>query len=313
MVQTYAEWMKNTHAIPCGKQVTGVSDLIIKSWLDRMALERMDTKAQSILSSRHLPDGQWEEICWRLLARTFGGNRNGHAFSEMANRLPLRILNRHVHQIHQTEALLLGSAGMLQRPFSDAYPKMLQKEFLYLQKRYSLKVSPYPMIYHPLRPFNFPTVRMAQLAMLLHRESSLWPSIREENSLDRMRDLFRITANDYWNDHFIPDEVSVFRPKQTGDAFIDSILINAVVPLLYALGTETGRASLNEKALQWLADIGLENNGSVRDFIRLGWKPVSAFDSQALMHLRSNYCTQKKCLQCGVGAALLQNNHVADT
>ncbi len=306
LLQTYQHWMQESGFIPCGKQLQQVPELTFISWKDRMLMERLSRKGSGLLQQRHVPDGQWEEIYWRLMARYFGGKVNAEAFEDMAQRTPLKVIERHQYSIHQLEALLFGQCGLLKNPFEDPYPEMLRKEYLVLQKKHHLKPAMIPVHFLRMRPGNFPSIRLAQLAALLHKETSLFNQLIHCREQTEYRELLAITANDYWHHHYRFAELSSYLPKHTGQQFIDTLLINVACPALYSYGEESRQPALSDKALQWLSALPAESNQVINGFERIGQRPVSAADTQALLHLKSCYCDTRKCLECAVGIHLLK-------
>ncbi len=49
-----------------------------------------------------------------------------------------------------------------------------------------------------------------------------------------------------------------------------------------------------------------ESNSITKGFQQLGIENKNAFDSQALIELKNEYCNKKRCLDCGVGNAILK-------
>src|SRR5438309_2394961 len=98
-----------------------------------------------------------------MLARSFGSTVNGEAFLAIAQSLPVNLLARHRHSIHQLEALLLGQAGLLNTTFADDYAQLLQREYRFLQKKYGLVPIPLQVHFLRMRPGNFPTIWLALL------------------------------------------------------------------------------------------------------------------------------------------------------
>ena len=119
-------------------------------------------------------NSHWEEVFWWMLARNFGIKVNAEAFENIAKSLPLTLLVRHKNQINQLEALLLGQAGLLDSRFDETYPMMLKKEYHYYKNKYKLCPIRQPIHFLRMRPENFPTVRLAQLAMLIHESTHLF-------------------------------------------------------------------------------------------------------------------------------------------
>jgi len=58
--------------------------------------------------------------------------------------------------------------------------------------------------------------------------------------------------------------------------------------------------------MKLLESLPKEKNNIITDFDVLGVKVKNAFESQALLELKNNYCNFKKCLQCGIGNKILK-------
>ena len=209
-------------------------------------------------------------------------------------------------QIHQVESLLLGQAGLLTATYSEDYPKLLQKEYRFLQGKYKLKPIHQPVHFLRMRPAGFPTIRLAQLAMLLCGSDHLFDRIRDTTSLDDTRRWFDVTANDYWHYHYRLDEPSPFKEKKLGESMIDNILINTIAPILFAYGNFHNDNRYKDKAIHWLEETAAESNSITRGYQELGVEIGSAFDSQAIIELKSQYCDKKRCLECAIGNYLLK-------
>ncbi|MEO5945136.1 MAG: DUF2851 family protein, partial [Ferruginibacter sp.] len=247
----------------------------------------------------------WEETFWWLLARNFGIKINSDAFEAIAQSLPLNILAKHKNQIHQLEALLLGQAGLLEKDFTEDYPRMLQKEYIFLRKKYDLPQIHISLYFLRMRPANFPTIRLAQLAALIQESLHLFSKIKEAEDIEEVEKLLAVTANDYWNYHYVPDESTAFKKKALGKQMIQNILINTVIPVLYAYGLFNKNEILKSKALQWLEKTSAEKNNITKGFQSLGIENKNAFDSQALIRLKNEYCDHRLCLQCAIGNKIL--------
>jgi hypothetical protein len=151
-------------------------------------------------------------------------------------------------------------------------------------------------------------VRLAQLAMLVHTSGHLFSTLRETTSLNEVKKLFTITANDFWHYHYNFSESAVFKPKKLGEQMIDNIIINTVVPLLFAYGHLHKEEEYTERAMQWLRELASEKNTITFSFSQLCIANKNAFDSQALKELKTNYCDKRRCLDCAVGNALIKGS-----
>ena len=306
LLKKYEELMQNRHFIPCEEHIHKVSELTLVKLKERLLIERLQQKALSIEAHLKKNNHHWEECFWWLLARNFGTKINSDAFEKIARTIPINILAKHQHQLLQLEALLMGQAGLLDKNFSESYPIMLQKEYQFLRKKYQLKKIVHPLHFLRMRPANFPTVRLAQLATIIQQSHHLFGRIKDMADCKEVQGLFNVTANDYWHYHYVFDETSNFRKKALGREMIRNIMINTVIPMLYAYGYLTDKETFKNKAVNWIALLGSESNNITKGFVSLGVKNDSAFDSQALLQLKNFYCDQKHCLTCAVGNELLK-------
>ena len=306
LLNRYDELMHNSRFIACEKNIHLVDSLTWQSWKERILVERLEKRTGHIFDLLTKNNNHWEETFWWLLARNFGSNLNGDAFERTAQSISINILAKHKEQIHQAEALLFGQAGLLNDHFRDDYPKLLQREYQFLQKKYGLQQVKAPMIFLRMRPSNFPTVRLAQLAMLVHKSLHLFARIRESEDMETIRQLLQVTANDYWHYHYRFDEATAFKKKNLGEQMINSILINTVVPILFAYGHYHNEDRYKDKALNWLEGIAAEKNALTKGYTDLGVENKTAFDSQALIQLKQEYCNKKLCLDCSIGNKILK-------
>jgi Protein of unknown function (DUF2851) len=307
LLAKYDELMNTNAFIACQNNIHKIEPFIWNAWKDRLLAERLEDKAQRIFEYIQINHNHWEETFWWLLARNFGIKVNSDAFEKIAQSLPINILAKHKNQIHQTEALLFGQAGLLENDFKEAYPRMLQKEYLFCKSKYQLTPIQIPLHFLRMRPSNFPTVRLAQLAMLIHNSTHLFGQIRDTNSLKDVKALLNVTANDHWHYHYTLDEASAFKEKNLGTQMINNILINTIVPVLFAYGQYHKEQQYKDKALQWMEEISAEKNEITKGFTALTITNNNALDSQALIQLKNNYCNQKRCLECAVGNQLMVN------
>ena len=307
LLRKYDELMNADFFIPCEKNIQQINSLAWQSWKERLLIERLEQKTKQIFDHLQKNKSHWEETFWWLLARNFGVKLNSVAFEKIAQSVSVNILAKHKGQIHQVEALLFGQAGLLDDDFEEDYPTLLKKEYLFLQKKYNLQKVEASMIFLRMRPSNFPTVRLAQLAMLVHNSLHLFSKIKESSDLKSIKQLLEVTANDYWHYHYVFDEATAFKKKKLGEQMIDNILINTVVPVLFAYGHYHGENTYKDKALQWLEEIKPEKNSIIKGFTSLQVENKTAFDSQALIQLKNEYCNKKRCLDCSVGNKLIRN------
>lgn len=306
LLEKYAMLMNSPGFIPCANSVSEIKEITWLSWKERLLAERLTRKSTLVFQFIEESNAHWEESFWWMLARNFGIKTNSEAFEAVAKSIPVAILAKHKHQIHQLEALLFGQAGLLNGNFKDEYPKLLQREYNFLKKKYDLRPIHIPVHFLRMRPGNFPTIRLAQLAVLIQNSAHLFSKILESDKISEVKKLFDITANDYWHYHYRFDESSAFKKKNIGKDMIDNVIINTIVPVLFAYGLYHKEEKYKNKGILWLEEIEAEENYITKAFVGLKLSNTSAFDSQAFIELKTQYCDQKHCLKCAIGNSLLK-------
>jgi len=306
LLARFKELMLKEAFVPCQSYLPVFDEIKWMAWKERLAIERLQRKSTLILEYLQQANNHWEEVFWWLLARNFGIKTNADSFESIARTIAVNILGRHKNQIHQLEALLLGQAGFLEGSFSEDYAIMLQKEYVFYKKKYQLnklKVQPY---FLRMRPANFPTLRLAQLAMLIHQSSYLFSKVKETEGVIAIKELLDVTANDYWHYHYKLDEPTEYHPKLLGKQMVENIIINTVVPVLFAYGYYTKDEKIKDKAVQWLEELSPEKNSITKKWNEHKVSNKNALESQALIELKNVYCDYHRCLQCSVGNAILK-------
>ena len=306
LLSRYEEIMCTAGFIPCEQHIHKIDAVVFTLWKERLLIERLQLRTGSINEMLNNNSIDWEATLWWMLARNFGLKVNSDSFEKIAHSIPVKILAKHKNQIHQLEALLLGQAGTLDKHFSESYPNMLRKEYDYLRKKYGLIKIHYPLYYLRMRPANFPTVRLAQLAALIHSSKHLFSNILSAEKVNELRQFLNITANDYWHYHYLFDEATAFSKKNLGKQMIDNIIINTCIPIVYAYGYYHNNENHKAKAIGWMRELPAEKNLITKGFENLKMENKNAHDSQALLHLKRNYCDNRHCLNCAVGNAVLK-------
>lgn len=308
LLEHYQQLLQTPQKIPCSLHLPALSYLEWMAWKERLAVEKLMGNTEKIIQKLHATKGHWEAVFWQVLAYNFGLTQNALLFQEMAALTPVNILAKHKNNIQQLEALLLGQANLLNRnDFEDKYVQMLQKEYLFLQKKYSLKPANALPKFLRMRPANFPTVRLAQLAMLIHQSFHLFDAVKKATTIQQVSALFNVTANDYWHYHYnLTDEPTAYLPKKLGRQMINTLIINTVSPMLFAYGHYHNDDNYKNKVIQWLTLLPAEKNLITSNWLQYQIPNKNAFDSQAFIHLSRQYCSEKKCLSCMVGHKILK-------
>ncbi len=292
--------------IPCGEFVGGVQNFTLISWLDRMLVEHLENECKDLdfkLKNNHY---DWEQAFYQRLMRYFGLKVNNDSFEYLSRILPLNLLLRHRDNDIYIESMMFGCAGFLERDFEEDFPSLLKRDFMMLKSKFGLKVMPLSnWKFLRLRPPNFPTIRIAQLAKIITKNGNMFSKIRDADDIQEIRDLFDVELNSYWDNHFQFDKTSkVERRKILGKTAVDLIIINAIVPMLFYYGHTHSLESYKEKAMSFLEQIEAEDNLIIRNFQKSGVVLQNAFQTQAILYMYKYYCKRRRCLECRIYSVL---------
>ncbi len=301
------ELVGSPELLACRSKIHVCDPLALQAFVSAMAMERLLRKQEWVLDTVRQCQGDWHEALYRLLSVSFGFKTNGDAFELLARSLPYRILSRHLDSALQVNALLFGQAGMLETPLGDAYFSKLKYEYDYLRYKYSLQpIGTERWNLLRLRPSNFPCLRIAQLAALLIRNRDLLDTLLNTSDLDVLRRCFAVSADSYWRTHYHFGRETESHGVSLGMSMADSLLINTVVPFLFAHYKFFGVDEKLESVMSVWDRLPFEDNRLTRVCEGTPIRCGSALDSQAMIELLGQYCKKKRCMECTVGDRIIQ-------
>lgn len=295
-------------AIPCAS--LGRPDVMtMRNWIDRLVAERMEMKAERVNLLLKLNKNHWQETMYCFLFRSMGMQTNAIPFEMLARSIPYSIIQQYRQSVFQLEALLFGQSGLLHEEHSDEYPRMLWEEYLFLKKKHKLKpLDGHLWKFLRMRPLNFPSVRIAQLAYLLNVKEISPHFFRETKTVKEWNSWLNVGVSPYWEEHFVFDKRCNTQKKVLGKSASQNVLINAIIPFLFVYATHQGDDLLKERVMDFMYKLSAEKNGIVNEWIALGIQPGSAAESQGLIQLKLEYCDKKRCLSCALGHRILKGN-----
>ena len=293
--------------IYCESQIANIDKFVFKNWQERLFIERLERKYIPIEQLLLETENDWEAILFCMLAKNFGLNTNGETFLKIAKSIPFSIVRKESYEVTNLESLLFGTANLFPVDVQDNYTKDLKKRFEYIFQKYRLKkVIIEPVQFFKHRPDNFPTIRLAQLAMLYHKQQNLFSKVILAKTLKELHQLFGISISDYWQTHYQFDKESLKKKKQFSKSFVDLLVINTIVPIQFAYAKSQGKEA-SDSLLDLLREVAAEKNIIIEKFSNFGIKTKNAFETQSLLQLKNEYCNHSKCLQCAVGIQLLKD------
>lgn len=306
----YEKLLENKKPIPCASQLNQVSDLHKIMMLDKALSKRLEKKAGIIYQLWIDNQNDWEETTYQLVAKNFGFKINSEAFLRLSQTISLKTLRKHTDNLLQIEALLFGQAGFLEdsNQESDEYIQKLQKEYHFLDKKYQLRSTQLEKKnwkFLRLRPANFPTVRLAQFASLIHQKPHLFSFLLDAEAKELFQ-KFQIKQSLYWQSHYTIGKETKGQVPGLGKTSLENIIINTIAPLRACYAKAKAEQKYMDSAIRLLENTKAESNKITRMWSDLGWKTKSAFDSQALIELYEDFCTLNRCLSCTIGIHLIR-------
>ena len=305
-LNNYRELTSQKSWIFCENQIAKVPNFVFTNWQERLFFERLERKSNPIQQLLQETENDWESVLFCMLAKNFGLNTNGEMFLKVAKSITFSIIRKEALEITYLEALLFGQANLIPLDGEENYPKDLKSWYDYIALKYKLdKPTIAPIQFFKHRPDNFPTIRLAQLAMVYHLQRNLFSKIIEAKSIQDVYKIFDVSVSNYWKSHYNFDKVSSKKEKTLSKSFIDLLIINTIIPIQFAFSQNQGKDS-SEFLIDLISNIPAEKNTIIEKFTTFGIKSNNAFQTQSLLQLKNEYCIQKKCLQCAVGLELLK-------
>ncbi|APG64037.1 hypothetical protein LPB136_01025 [Tenacibaculum todarodis] len=297
---------KQQRWIPCENQISEVDKFVVNNWLERLYFERLERKSSVIEELLNKSNSDYEAVLFQLLAKNFGLKTNAEAFLSLATSLDFSVVRKESFNAESLEALLFGQAGFLEEVAEENYQNELKKEYEYLKHKHKLSpIANRQFQFFRMRPNNFPTIRIAQLVSLFNKHQNLFSKLIEVTKMEDFYSLLSVEVNEFWKTHYTFETTSKKSPKKLTKSFIDLLLINTIIPLKFQYLNSRGEVD-EEDFLQLIQQLKPEKNTIISKFSDLKISAKNAFESQALLELKNNYCAPKQCLQCAIGKTILK-------
>ncbi|MFD2248075.1 DUF2851 family protein [Pontibacter ruber] len=308
LLHTYQQLQQSRNNIPCAGFWAQVPEITKTAMLNRTLVERLELKGEEVLQLHRLYNHDWEQTAYHVLCKGFGFKINQEAFERLAKALPFSVVRKQQSPLG-VEALLFGQAGFLADAEGGEYGHQLTKEYTYLSHKYKLQdtaMQRHHWNFLRMRPANFPTVRLAQLAAVLAQHSSILAKLLEAPGIKAYEALFQAPVSEYWQQHYMFGRRMTVRQKSMGKGSAHNLIINVTVPLLAAYASYSGERSYLEKAVALLEGLREASNKVTRLYEELGWKATSAADNQGALGLYKLYCQPINCLRCSIGNKIMK-------
>ncbi len=298
-------YSKQQRWIPCENSINTIDSFVFDHWKERLYFERLEEKSVLIDQLLNDSNNDYEAVLFKLLAKNFGLKTNAEAFLNFSNSVDFSVVRKVQNDAFKLQALFFGQTGFLEKKLEEKYVIDLKNEYDYLKHKFNLKpIHNGQFQFFRMRPTNFPTIRIAQLASLYHKHQNLFSKLMSTSSVKELYLLFSLDLNDFWKTHYTFQKVSSKSVKRITNSFVDLLLINTIVPLKFKYLKSRGEVD-ETQLLALIQQLKSEKNSIISKFKELKISSKNAFESQALLQLKNNYCLKKRCLQCAIGNVIL--------
>lgn len=304
--QKYENLLNESQFIPCEKIFS--TKKIPIHFHEENLLKKLEEKSLEIETDLKQYKNNYEAVLFHHLAYSFGLKVNASIFKQIAESIDFNIINKIRQNKTQLEALLFGISGWLETP-QDSQMQLWKREFDFIKAKYIIPKLTIRPKFLRLRPPNFPTIRLSQLAGLYFQHQNLFSKIISAQNTNDLMEIFKeIKASEYWDNHFNFGKVSsVNQTKVLTKDFIELIILNTILPIKYTYHKHQNE-NIKDEILAFYGKIQAEKNSIIEQWKKLGLKIRNSAESQSLIYHFKNYCETKNCLNCGIGFEILKES-----
>ncbi|PWN63014.1 DUF2851 domain-containing protein [Chryseobacterium phosphatilyticum] len=303
IISTYENLINGNQFIACEKIFK--PEKIPFNFHEGNILKKLDEKSRELEQHLTRYKNDFEAVLFHSFAYSFGLKVNAHIFRQIAESIDYSIINKIRQNPLQLEALFFGISGWLNHP-EDVYMKILKREFEFIKKKFNISDLQFYPKFLRLRPPNFPTIRLSQLADLYYKHQNLFSKIIKVENTDQLYEIFAsVKASEYWDFHFNFGTISKMQPKILSRDFIDLVLLNTVLPLKYSYHRYHHEEAADQ-IIEFYQHVAAEKNSITKGWKKLGVNIHTALESQSMIYHHKNYCEHKNCLACSIGFQILK-------
>jgi len=308
LIENYNRLIKTTSVIPCQKFLQSIDKIYWSDWYSKLMIGRLEEKTLEIERVLSANKYNWEDCLYHFLGRSFGFKINALPFETLVRTTPLNVLLRLRQKSLTLNAILFGQAGFLEDLLSeDEYYVSLQREYQPMMKTLpSRAIDKSNWKFMGARPGNFPLVRIAQFASVIVKRYPLFAQLTDHPDLKSWRKILEPGIEPYWESHYLFGKTGKKRKLRMGKMAVDLVILNAFIPIVFHYGTFRRRGDLKDRVLSILEELPSEKNDIIKKWEEKGVKSGNAFESQALIHLTTRFCKQRKCLECMIGNRIIK-------
>ena len=269
-------------------------------------LKKLDEKSIEIEHLLAQSKNNYEAVLFQKLAYSFGLKVNAEIYQNIAENIDFKIIQKISQNQFQLESFLFGKGNLLEKE-TETNQKW-KREFEFLKIKFKISEQTFPVKFLRLMPPSFPTIRFSQLAMLYHLQPNLFSKILKAKNIQELKSLFEnVKTSDFWENHYTFEKASEEKiEKKLSDDFIEILLINAVLPIIYTYFKNINPEK-TDQVLDFYKNLNPEKNSIISSWKKLNVKFSSALETQAFLYHHKHLCSYKNCLNCNIGLKILKD------
>lgn len=283
----------------CAKEVLALDASHRREVMAQLCFDRIGQKQEFLIDKFHDTDN-WNETAYLMLLRSLDIKINRKSYERLARVLPYRYFAKVGYERHSIEALLLGASGLLPRLSAvfegEKAVAELQAVYDYDAHKFGLEAmsaDEWQLVGHI--GDNHPVIRLLQLASILSQHEYLLNDILNCRTRKDVEQLFCSSSVPRWAYRFLSEESRSGAISRTKAQMLG---INVVAQLQIFYSEYTMRADLDSRGVELLEQLPSESNLFIGRWAKLGIKAENALESQALLQLTKEYCTNLRCERC---------------
>lgn len=302
----------------CHSYVMEYSTTLMRhAWLSAMQTEWLEQKTEH-LRQIYRQNKSMEDTFFISLFSSFGFGANDDVMEELANAVPMSVIDHYRDDLFQIEAIILGQAGLItdiecvpekfhDKTLMEGYFQRLRNEYLYLAHKYSMK--PISARFKPFnRRFSSPHVYLSMLANLIYRRSISSSIVTGLASAKEVMDQLFTKATPYWEMHNQFGAITTKTEKKLSFDKMSYIMAASIVPFLFFYGREKSNEEICDRAFDIMEQMKVFSTAESSSFAKHGLEPATAGDTIALTQMKREYCQKHDCLSCRFGFEFIRKH-----
>ncbi|MFW5820117.1 MAG: DUF2851 family protein [Bacteroidota bacterium] len=307
LIKKYQELITEKEDRKCYSFFSKTDGVFYQDWIGKLGINRIERRVGELRCDLEETDFDWEETLYRLLAAAFGTKQNRDPFILLARAVPLKFVYKYRENPVVLNAAFFGQAGFLDETLTDDhYYSKLQKEYN-IQRLNLPEALPGKHLWKLMRarPPAFPSVRIPQFIQMVKQIFPFVENLKRLRTAKELRNYMKNAVSNYWTEHFLYGQSGRRKEYIPSTATCNLWILNAIIPFIFTFGKIRNQEEFMQLSLKLLEELPAENNEILKKWNKFGVIAKSAFDSQALIELKTRFCDMERCTECMIGHKIL--------